>query len=175
MPLPAQYSWLQGEPGPKVLLEAVKLYGTVEGLGTADNPSILEWAKEIGETDYVHDSIAWCGLFLAICAKRAGYAPARVALRALSWASWGIPVPAPALGDVLTFVREGGGHVGLYVGEDNVCYHVLGGNQSDQVRIARIAKARLHAARRCAWIGESPANIRRVHLSALGAVSTNEA
>ena len=35
------------------------------------------------------------------------------------------------LGDILTFKRNGGGHVGLYVGEDKDCYHVLGGNQGN--------------------------------------------
>jgi hypothetical protein len=47
--------------------------------------------------------------------------------------------PAAALGDVLAFVRNGGGHVGLYVDEDASAYHVLGGNQSDRVSITRVA------------------------------------
>ena len=28
--------------------------------------------------------------------------------------------------------RQGGGHVALYIGEDNECYHCAGGNQSDK-------------------------------------------
>jgi cell wall-associated NlpC family hydrolase len=79
------------------------------------------------------------------------------------------------LGDVLVFKRQGGGHVGLYVGEDKDAYHVLGGNQSDSVSITRILKDRLHAARRCTWKTAQPANVRRVFLSGSGAVSQNEA
>jgi hypothetical protein len=44
---------------------------------------------------------------------------------------------------VLTFKRKGGGHVGIYVGEDSKCYHVLGGNQSNMT--IRIEKSR------CTW------------------------
>jgi hypothetical protein len=52
-----------------------------------------------------------------------------------------------APGAVLVFEREGGGHVGFYVGEDGTSYHVIGGNQGDAVSVARIAKTRLVASR----------------------------
>lgn len=39
MPLPVQYAWLSKEPGPKMLLEALKLFGTIEG-GDTDARSI---------------------------------------------------------------------------------------------------------------------------------------
>jgi len=46
------------------------------------------------------------------------------------------------LGDVLIFTRGIGGHVGIYVREDDKCYHVLGGNQSDSVYITSKGKER---------------------------------
>ena len=79
------------------------------------------------------------------------------------------------LGDVLTFKRDGGGHVGIYVGEDRTHYHVLGGNQSNQVNVMRIAKTRLHQARRTKWKIAQPANVRVVNLSSQGIISQNEA
>jgi hypothetical protein len=79
------------------------------------------------------------------------------------------------LGDVLTFKRNGGGHVGLYVGEDRTHYHVLGGNQNNQVNVMRIAKTRLHQARRTAWKIAQPSNVRKIELSNKGIISTNEA
>ena len=82
--------------------------------------------------------------------------------------------PGPMLGDVLTFKRDGGGHVALYVGEDAGFYHVLGGNQSDQVCITRIARSRLHKARRPKYNAQ-PANVRKIALAASGKVSSNEA
>jgi hypothetical protein len=79
------------------------------------------------------------------------------------------------LGDVLTFKRNGGGHVGIYVGEDQTHYHVLGGNQNNSVNVARIAKSRLTQARRTAWKIAQPANVRKVHLEPKGVITTNEA
>jgi uncharacterized protein (TIGR02594 family) len=173
--LPAQYSWLSKETGPKMLIEALKLFGTVEGPGTADNPTILAWAAEIGQGQtYSHDSIPWCGLFIGLVAKRAGKDIASSPLWALSWADFGKPAPVPMLGDVLTFKRTGGGHVALYVGEDATAYHALGGNQSDQVCIIRIAKSRLYKARRPFYTVQ-PANVRPIILAATGKLSNNEA
>jgi uncharacterized protein (TIGR02594 family) len=174
MALPAQYAWLSKEDGPKMLAEALRLFGTVEGAGSKDNPTILAWAAEIGlASTYSHDSIPWCGLFIGVVAKRAGKEPADSPLWALSWADFGKAAPVPMLGDVLTFKRNGGGHVALYVGEDAGAYHVLGGNQSDQVCITRIAKSRLYKARRPFYTVQ-PANVRKVSLGANGKLSTNE-
>ena len=71
------------------------------------------------------------------------------------------------LGHILTFTRNGGGHVGIYVGEDTTCYHVLGGNQSNQVNVMRIEKSRLSQARRTAWKIAQPSNVRVVKLEKL--------
>ncbi len=173
--LPAQYAWLAKEPGPKMILEALKLFGTVEGPASKDNPTILAWAAEVGLANtYSHDSIPWCGLFAAIVAKRAGKDVVDSPLWALSWADFGKPAPNPMLGDILTFKRTGGGHVGLYVGEDASAFHVLGGNQSDQVCITRILKSRLYRARRPIY-NVQPANVRKIVLASSGKISTNEA
>ena len=75
----------------------------------------------------------------------------------------------------MTFKRKGGGHVGIYVGEDNTHYHVLGGNQNNSVSVSRIAKSRLFKARRTAWKVAQPANVRKVFLEAKGVITTNEA
>jgi uncharacterized protein (TIGR02594 family) len=174
--LPAMYQWLAKEPGPMMLVEALKLYGTLEGPGAKDNPTILAWAKELGLSQtYSHDSIPWCGLFMGVIAHRAGKEGSHSPLWALSWADFGVDVgkPGPMLGDVLTFKRDGGGHVTLYVGEDSTAYHCLGGNQSDKVCITRIVKSRLYKARRPKYITQ-PANVRKVFLQSNGALSKNE-
>lgn len=174
--LPAPYAWLGREPGPRVLLEALALFGTRETPGAASNPAILAWARETGlARDYVNDGIAWCGLFVATVVKRAGFEPVAAPLWARNWAKFGTAADKASLGDVLVFSRDGGGHVGLYVGEDASAFHVLGGNQSDQVCVSRIAKARCIAVRRCPWKIAQPSNVRPVRLAAGGALSTNEA
>jgi uncharacterized protein (TIGR02594 family) len=169
------YNWLQEETGPRILVQAVKLIGTKEIVGKAHNPVILEWAKELKIKAYTNDEIAWCGLFIAYCAHKAGVEVVDGPLWALNWAKYGTKESTPMLGDVLTFKRDGGGHVGLYVGEDRTHYHVLGGNQNNQVNVMRIAKTRLHQARRTAWKIAQPSNVRKIELSNKGIISTNEA
>jgi uncharacterized protein (TIGR02594 family) len=179
-PIPPAYSWLPEVPGlPRLLVEGLTLYGVRELKGPGDNPEILAWAREVGipETTYRHDETAWCGLWMAVVAKRAGktlLSPPGAALWALSWRRWEQPSPRPSLGDVLVFTRPEGGHVGLYVGEDVDCWHVLGGNTADSVSIARLRRERLVACRRPAY-RVPPAGVRPVFLAPSGAVSENEA
>lgn len=175
--LPTKYRWLSAEHAPRMLVEALREFGTLETPGTRDNPKILAWAKECGlQYTYTKDSIPWCGLFMALVARRAQHRPVKSPLWALSWSTFGAAAAEPMLGDILTFTRKGGGHVGLYVGEDTTHYHVLGGNQSDKVTISRIEKKRMYQARRPMWKVKQPANVRKIILSAQGTpTSANEA
>ena len=169
------YNWLKEEKSPKILVEAIKQIGVKEIVGSKHNPVILEWADEIGlKKVYTNDEIPWCGLFIAHCAHIAGLQVVDKPLWALSWANYGTKVDEPMLGDILTFKRDGGGHVGIYVGEDATHYHVLGGNQGNSVSVSRIAKSRLYQARRTAWKVAQPANVRKVFLEAKGTITTNE-
>jgi len=175
--LPDNYKWLQAEPGPRMIVEALKLYGTMEIVGAHHNPLIMGWAKELGIARiYLNDEMPWCGLAHAIAAKRAGKELPLTGyniLRALRYVAFGKSVVTPMLGDTLIFQREGGGHVGIYVGEDDKAYHVLGGNQGNAHSIARMAKDRLYAARRPHY-NNQPVNVRRIYLAATGNLSTNE-
>ncbi|MBX7155784.1 MAG: TIGR02594 family protein [Bacteriodetes bacterium] len=181
MSLLTQYNWLEKESGPLMILEALKLFGTLEQKGKANNQTIIAWAKEIGGNVadvYKADEIPWCGLFMAVVAKRAKKQVVKDPLWALNWGTFGKQIDNPEFGDVLVFIRktsEGktAGHVGLYIGEDKDCYHVLGGNQSDQVCIARIQKSRLYASRRPNY-NVQPKNVRRVFLKNSGTVSVDE-
>lgn len=137
-------------PEPAWLTQARSLMGIKEGAGTQDNPEIIGWAKELGgwiASYYTHDSIPWCGLFVGICMKRSNLPLPANALGALQWSTWGQHLTSPVPGAVLCFTRPGGGHVSFYVGEDEECYHILGGNQSDSVDITREPKARCVAMR----------------------------
>lgn len=175
-PLPAAYAWIDHvEELPRMVAEARKLYGTLETPGPGDSPTIMSWAREMGlEHVYTADSVAWCGLFVAVVAHRAGKETPAQPLWALNWAHFGKDVGQPGLGDVLTFVRPGGGHVGIYCGEDQGAYHVLGGNQGDAVSIARIGKERLYRARRPLY-RTPPSSVKPVILAPTGALSVNEA
>ncbi len=170
-----QHSYLLKEGAPRLLVEGLKTYGTYEFPGAKSNPVIMAWAEETKAKGFTADSIPWCGLWMAVVAKRAGWTVPGNPLWALNWANFGQGVKKAMLGDILVFKREGGGHVGLYVGEDTSYYHVLGGNQSDNVNVTRIAKARAYAIRRPKWKIAQPPNVRQIFVGPTGPISTNEA
>lgn len=181
MTLPTKYQWLSAEGAPKILVEALRHFGTLETAGPNNNPNIMRWASEVGVKGwYTQDSIPWCGLFIGICAKRAGYPfSAAKLLAAREWVNWGnvIKKDGAMLGDVLIFTRNGGGHVGLYIGENATHFCVYGGNQSDAVGFTWIVKTRLYAVRRSPFKIGQPSNVRKIYINmdTGDVVSTNEA
>lgn len=175
MTIDPAYRWLLAETGPRMIVEAVALLGTVEVPGARSNPVILGWAGELGLTKtYSSDDIPWCGLFVGVVAKRAGKVIPDIPLWALAWRGFGHAVDAPMLGDVCVKARYGGGHVAIYVGEDDTHWHLLGGNQSDAVCIRRFPKSIPWTFRRPNY-HQQPASVRRVFLAPSGAVSSKEA
>lgn len=157
---------------------AEKYIGTKEIPGPKSNPTILGFAKRIGgwvASLVKTDETPWCGTFMASIMRewRPFIGLPKNPLSALAWALWGRNLLVPTLGAVLVFKRPGGGHVGLYKGEDDKCYHVLGGNQGDAVSVIRILKSRCVAIR---WPLDYPMPTpERVWVEAKGQVSTNEA
>jgi uncharacterized protein (TIGR02594 family) len=172
------YNYLNQENAPKILVEAKKLIGVKEIVGSKHNPTILGWAKTLDlENIYKADEIPWCGLFMGYVIHQAGLDipfSYQDGLWALNWNKFGTRQTVAMLGDVLTFKRKGGGHVGIYVGEDDVCYHVLGGNQNNSVCVVRIEKSRLSAIRRTSWKVRRPNNVRVIRLNSQGVISQNE-
>lgn len=173
MKLPKRYAWLAQEGAPRHLVKALELYGTTEIVGSQHNPVIMGWAKEL-KISYNSDEIPWCGLFMAIVMKRAERQVVDSPLMAKAWLEFGVKADVPMLGDVLVFSRKGGGHVGLYVGEDKTHFYVLGGNQGNQVNVIKIARSRLAGIRRPPY-NNPPRNIRRIYLVVNEKTSNNEA
>jgi uncharacterized protein (TIGR02594 family) len=182
--IPSRYSYLLDPGVPRIIHEAVELYGTLENTGSGNNPVILGWADELEASigsyfrQYTADAIPWCGLFAAIVCHRAGWTDQlpKTPLWAQSWATFGDKSPRPSLGDVMVFKRQGGGHVAFYVGEDANSWHILGGNQSDMVNISRRAKSQgVFACRRPNWRVAEPASVRPIKVSASGPIGGSEA
>lgn len=160
---------------PKVIAEGARYLGINEIKGKANNSTIMSWAKDVGvENTYTSDEVAWCGLYVAKVVLKSGYQPVKDPLWALNWKNFGKKQEIAMFGDILVFKREGGGHVGFYVAEDDKCFHVLGGNQSDSVCITRIEKNRCVGIRRCEWKIAQPETVKRYFASANGKISTNE-
>ncbi|MGQ0611049.1 MAG: NlpC/P60 family protein [Paracoccaceae bacterium] len=158
------------------LAEARRLVGTAEVPGPGNSRTILSWA-EGADIAYEADEVPWCGLFVAHCLGASlpdEPLPAQP-LGARQWLKFGRPVQ-PQVGAVLVFWRgtpQGwAGHVGFCWAEDTTHFHVLGGNQSDAVTIARIARGRLLGAR---WpMGVAPSGLVRKAGGDLVGVSQNE-
>lgn len=173
--LPKQYEWLGKEPAPRMLLEALKLYGVEEKKGPENNPEILKWAKELSiDKTYLNDETPWCGLFAAVVTHRAGKPVVKSPLWARNWLNFGNKCE-PELGCIMVFSRgDTSGHVGIYICEDDKYYYVCGGNQKDKVCIVPVERERLLGARNLYTV-KKPDNVRKILLSAGGEVSTNEA
>jgi uncharacterized protein (TIGR02594 family) len=113
---------------------------------------LMDWLKRDGRSLGDPSKNPWCGDFVETCVRVA--LPDEPFLGALGtnpfWArNWLLfrQEEKPASGAVLVFSRGSGGHVGFAMGRDDTHFYVLGGNQSDAVTIARIAKSRLLGAR----------------------------
>jgi uncharacterized protein (TIGR02594 family) len=183
MNTPSNYQWLDSIKSlPKNIRIGLDNIGVQEVVGKGSNKTIMAWRDELNQagvriSGYSDDDIAWCGLFAAIVSYRRMKAAGEVVkdpLWAKNWAKYGIKSPQAGLGDVLVFSRNGGGHVGFYVAEDSSAYHILGGNQSNKVCIARISKDRCIAVRRPPY-KVVPVSVKPYSVKASGVISTNEA
>ena len=137
-------------PGPLPwIAEAMSALGRHEA---RDRSWLMDWLKRDGRTLGDPSKNPWCGDFVETCIRVA--LPDEPLLGALgvnpywarNWLLFGQEVK-PITGAVLVFSRGSGGHVGFAMGQDDTHFYVLGGNQSDAVTIARIAKSRLLGAR----------------------------
>ncbi|OCJ65229.1 hypothetical protein A6U97_12110 [Agrobacterium tumefaciens] len=171
VPIPTEPVWMR---------EARRYIGLTEIPGPKSNPVIMSWAKRLGgwvASFFVDDDIPWCGLAMGqwISFTLPNEPLPTNPLGARNWMKFG-DAGHIARGAILVFRREGGGHVGLYVGEDRTHYHVLGANQKNAVNITRIEKSRLvDGGVRWPRTGEAPIG-GTVQLAASGApVSQSEA
>lgn len=159
-------------------LAVAKTYlGVAEVPGKASNPQIMKMAQRVGgwvKSFFTDDDIPWCALFVNSCLLESGFKGTGT-LAARDFERWGQKLEGPVVGAVVVFTRQGGGHVGFYVGQRlDGTLRVLGGNQSNKVSETWIAKDRLSAIR---WPAGLPVPVPApVVLAANGEkVSLNEA
>ncbi len=162
---------------PSWLAYARTLIGVREIPGAKHSPVIMGWIARLGAKvlgiKVTDDETPWCGTFVAHVMQQAGLGAPPIAVRASAWEGYGRGLLNPRLGCVMVFKRPGGGHVGLYVGEDDGAYHILGGNQGNAVSIIPIAKARMTAMRWPAGVALPEPQV--VRLTRTGALSRDEA
>lgn len=132
---------------PKWLAQARTYIGVKERPGSANNPQIISWWKQLS-TPFSADSVPWCGGYVGGCLIETGYKVVPGPAMARNWLKLPVKLTNPAYGCVVVFWRgrkDGtAGHVGFVVGKDRYRnLMVLGGNQGDQVSIRPFATVRV--------------------------------
>lgn len=123
-----QYKWIE---------IASKEIGVREEPGSASNPRVIEYHQSI-PGGAKSDDVPWCSAFVNWCMTQAGFQGTNSA-QAISWAKWagGQKFDKPCYGSIVVFSYGGGkGHVGFLVGMKEGRLAVLGGNQSNSVKVS---------------------------------------
>lgn len=115
------------------------------------NPEIIKWLSQMGEFTgeakswWREDETPWCGLFVGYFLGITNRYVVKEWYRARSWESSTMTrLTKPAYGCIVTFTRQGGGHVGFLVGVNKRgSLMVLGGNQSNAVSVSAFDKSRV--------------------------------
>lgn len=143
---------------------AQRFVGIQEVGGQVDNPQIasmltldFKWPEQYDDMD---SAVPWCSAFTNYIAWLCR-APRSKDLRARSWLAVGrgIQLDQAEPGDIIVLQRGRGdqpgpdvldapGHVGFYAGRQGDMIEVLGGNQSDTVKISRYPARKLLGVRR---------------------------
>lgn len=126
---------------PYAVAQAEMALGVAEVPGTGNNPRIVMYHNTTRAYSGTQDSVAWCSSFVNYCVETAGRTGTR-SQRALDWAGWGTDSSNdPREGDIVVFERVGqGGHVGFLKADLGSHVRVLGGNQSDRVKLSDYPK-----------------------------------
>lgn len=159
------------------MVHARRVLGLHEARNNADLKAFL---KSDGRTLGDPAVLPWCGDFVETCIRLGQPAevfPGNLGANpywARNWKLFGVDCE-PTYGAVVVFERgPSSGHVGFLVGQDASAYHVLGGNQSNTVSVARISKGRMIGCRWPSTFPKRPTNLASVASGKL-ALSTNEA
>ena len=128
---------------PKWLGEVRRYIGEREIKGAKHNTLIVQMWADIKRSGIKDDETPWCAAYVGSVLECCGNKSTRFE-SAKSYLGWGAQLLKPAVGYVAVFTRDGGGHVGFVVGQnERGDLLVLGGNQSDAVNIRKFP---------CVWL-----------------------
>lgn len=152
---------------PPWMNEITKVMGLHE---CKDRQDLYTWLKSAGKS--VDPKVTpWCGDAVETALLRAlpyTEVPEKP-FASVSWRKYGMYLPKPIYGAIMVFWRgkpsSWKGHVGFYTGETDTHYMILGGNQSNEVNVMRIAKDRLRK-NGIRWPKEYPPSTEQVIVSA---------
>ena len=150
------YAWLARGDVPRMICAAIGLWRDLDAAGAtigAVVPDAEVKAALRGNLLPSLDANPGSGILLAVLARRARKTVPDLPQCALEWAGYGSPAGQPRLGDILCTRGEAGPDVGIYLGEDDTAYHVLGATGDDRIGVTRVARNTLHAVRRPLYEG----------------------
>lgn len=161
---------------PAWLVAGRNYLGVREIPGAPTQPIIARWLAKLPGAWWKDDETPWCGTAVAAVMQECNISLPRHWYRAKGWLDWGTAIVGPAVGAVVVFQRDGGGHVGLIVGKDSRGrLMVWGGNQGNRVWIDPFDMDRVLGYR---WPTEHLASLMQGNLPLLassGQSSKNEA
>ncbi|MEG5297609.1 TIGR02594 family protein [Enterobacter roggenkampii] len=129
-----EYKWVATER---------KYIGEAEVHGPKHNPLILQMWRDIKRGGIKDDETPWCAAFVGSVLEQSGIQSTRFE-SARSYLEWGNKLQEPAYGCIAVLTRDGGGHVGFVVGQNEAGdLMILGGNQSDAVNIKAFSRQRV--------------------------------
>ncbi|HMP04174.1 MAG TPA: TIGR02594 family protein [Gemmatales bacterium] len=122
--------------------------GQKEIAGAQHNPRIIQYHATT-TLKATTDETAWCASFVNWVLKQAGV-PGTNSAAAASWLNWGVESQARVGAIVVIYnaaaanssLSTSGNHVGFLIEETPAHYSILGGNQSDQVKISNFSKSK---------------------------------
>lgn len=123
---------------PPWLAKARSHIGITEIGGSKHNPTIIKF-HSFTSLSAQDDETPWCASFACACLEESGITSPKSAA-AISFLSWGNKLTTPRIGCIVVMSRPGGNHVGFYVGGDAQTIKILGGNQSNQVKVSSFSK-----------------------------------
>lgn len=118
--------------------------GIREFPGADQNPRIVEYHKAT-TLRATEDEVPWCSSFVNWCMQQSGQQGTGSA-SARSWLAWGERIEQPRTGCVAVFRRGQDptmGHVAFFLRDRGAFLEVLGGNQSNQVKVSSYPSERL--------------------------------
>jgi len=155
---------LQRQPGAKLaaaglpfdtfsdrwMVVAEREMGQAEMAGDAENPRIIEYHQSTS-LKAKKDEVPWCSSFVNWVLETAGL-PGTDSAAAKSWLGWGLPA-GPVRGAITVIKSDpaksgnatgssSGFHVGFLTAIGDNWLELLGGNQSDQVKLSRFSKTK---------------------------------
>ncbi len=122
--------------------------GQREIVGERHNARIIEYHGSTG-LRATTDEVPWCASFVNWCVRQAGLRGSNSAL-ASRWLSWGEECTEPRAGAVAVIYNASaansalsrtGNHVGFLLRQTEQHFVLLGGNQSNRVRVSSFARA----------------------------------